>query len=133
MSSAKKSSYRGRGKRAANIDEYIASAPPEARKHLRELRTLLRKAAPRATEAIKWGYPVFEEHRILFAFGAFKTHLNLMPTPSAMKPFAKELAKFKTGKGSIQLPYDQPLPRGLLRRIAAFRVRELREKDVKWM
>jgi uncharacterized protein YdhG (YjbR/CyaY superfamily) len=133
MSSARKSSYRGRGKRAANIDEYIDSAPPEARKHLRELRTLLRKAAPRATEAIKWGYPVFEEHRILFAFGAFKTHLNLMPTPSAMKPFAKELAKFKTGKGSIQLPYDQPLPRGLLRKIAAFRVRELSEKDVKWM
>ena len=133
MSSARKSSYRGRGKRAANIDEYIDSAPPEARKHLRELRTLLRKAAPRATEAIKWGYPVFEEHRILFAFGAFKTHLNLMPTPSAMKPFAKELAKFKTGKGSIQLPYDQPLPKALLRKIAAFRVRELREKDVKWM
>ena len=133
MSSARKSSYRGRGKRAANIDEYIASAPPEARKHLRELRTLLRKAAPRATEAIKWGYPVFEEHRILFAFGAFKTHLNLMPTPSAMKPFAKELAKFKTGKGSIQLSYDQPLPKALLRKIAAFRVRELREKDVKWM
>lgn len=49
MSSARKSSYRGRGKRAANIDEYIDSAPPEARKHLRELRTLLRKAAPRAT------------------------------------------------------------------------------------
>ena len=133
MSSAKKSSYRGRGRRAANIDEYIDAAPPEARKHLRELRALLRKAAPRATEAIKWGYPVFEEHRILFAFGAFKTHLNLMPTPSAMKPFAKELAKFKTGKGSIQLSYDQPLPKALLRKIAAFRVRELREKDVKWM
>ena len=133
MSSAKKSSYRGRGRRAANIDEYIDAAPAEARKLLRELRALLRKAAPRATEAIKWGYPVFEEHRILFAFGAFKTHLNLMPTPSAMKPFAKELAKFKTGKGSIQLSYDQPLPKALLRKIAAFRVRELREKDVKWM
>lgn len=133
MSSAKKTSYRGRAKRASNIDEYIDAAPREAQKHLRDLRNLLRKVAPRATEAIKWGYPVFEEHRILFAFGAFKTHLNLMPTPSAMKPFAKELAKFKTGKGSVQLPYDQPLPKGLLRKIAAFRVRELREKDVRWM
>ena len=50
-----------------------------------------------------------------------------------MKPFAKELTRFKTGKGSIQLPYEQPLPRALIRRIAAFRVRELREKDAKWM
>jgi len=97
------------------------------------MRSLLREVAARATEAIKWGYPVFEEKRILFAFGAFKSHLNFMPTPSAMKPFAKELARFKTGKGSIQLPYEQPLPRALLRRIAAFRVRELHEKDVKWM
>ena len=56
-----------------------------------------------------------------------------MPTSSAMKPFVKELAGFKTGKGSIQLPYDKPLPKALIRRIAAFRVRELRERDVRWM
>jgi len=132
MSSAR-TSYRKPAKRPADIGEYIAAAPPEARKHLRALRSLLRKVAPQATEAIKWGYPVFEEKRILFAIGAFKTHLNFMPTPSAMKPFAKELARFKTGKGSIQLPYDQPFPEPLIRRIAAFRVKELREKDVRWM
>ena len=89
--------------------------------------------APRATEAIKWGSPVFVDGRILFAFAAYRSHLNFMPTPSAMKPFKKELARFKTGKGSIQLPYDQPLPKALIRRIAAFRVKELREKDVRWM
>jgi uncharacterized protein YdhG (YjbR/CyaY superfamily) len=119
--------------RPATISEYIAAAPKPAQRHLRELRTILRKVAPRAAEAIKWGSPVFVEARILFAFAAYRSHLNFMPTPSAMKPFRKELAKFKTGKGSIQLPYDQPLPKALIRRIAAFRVRELREKDVRWM
>ncbi len=115
------------------ISEYIAAAPSEARSHLRELRAILRKAAPRATEAIKWRSPVFEDGRILFAFAAFRSHLNFMPTASAMKPFKQQLAKLKTGKGSIQLPYDQPLPKALIRRIAAFRVKELREKDVRWM
>ena len=66
-------------------------------------------------------------------FRSLPSHLNFMPTPSAIKPFKKELARFKTGKGSIQLPYDQPLPKALIRRIAAFRVKELREKDVRWM
>jgi uncharacterized protein YdhG (YjbR/CyaY superfamily) len=117
----------------ATISEYIAAAPKVARNHLRALRAILRKAAPRATEAIKWGSPVFEYNRILFAFAAYRSHLNFMPTPSAMKPFEKELAKFKTGKGSIQLPYDQALPKALIRRIAVFRVKELREKDVRWM
>ena len=117
----------------ATIAEYIDSAPKEARKKLREMRAILRKAAPGATEAIKWGSPVLEEKRILFAFAAFKSHLNFMPTPSAMKPFKKELAQYRTGKGSIQFSYDKPLPKALIGRIAALRVKEVREKDARWM
>jgi len=115
------------------IDEYIVSAPKESQEKLFELRTILREVAPNATEVIKWGNPVFEEKRILFAFAAFKSHLNFIPTPSAMKPFEEELANYKTGKGSIQFPYDKPLPRELILKIAAYRVKELREKDVRWM
>jgi uncharacterized protein YdhG (YjbR/CyaY superfamily) len=117
----------------ATVTEYIAAAPAQARSHLRQMRAILRKAAPQATEAIKWRSPVFVDRRILFAFAAYRAHLNFMPTASAMKPFRNELAKFRTGKGSIQLPYDKPLPGALIRRIAAFRVRELRDKDVRWM
>jgi uncharacterized protein YdhG (YjbR/CyaY superfamily) len=117
----------------ATIGEYISAAPKTGQKNLREIYAILRKAAPDASEAIKWSTPVFEEKRILFAFAGFRSHLNFMPTPSAMKPFRKELAKYKTGKGSISFPYDKPLPKALIRRIAAQRVRELREKDVRWM
>ncbi len=115
------------------IAEYISAAPKEAQKNLRELYTVLKKVAPGATEGMKWGSPVFEEKRILFAFAAFKSHLNFMPTPSAMRPFKKELAKYTIGKGSIQFPYDKRLPKALIRKIAALRVKELREKDVRWM
>lgn len=115
------------------VTEYINAAPKEAKAKLREMRTILKSAAPGATETLKWGMPVFEANRILFVYAAFKSHLNLMPTPSAMKPFTKELEGYKTGKGSIQFPYDKPLPKSLIRRIAAFRVKELKEKDAKWM
>jgi len=119
--------------RPTTIAEYIRAAPKEGRKSLREMRAILKKAAPKATERLKWGSPAFEEKRILFAFAAFKSHLGFMPTPSAMKPFKSELARYKTGKGSIQFPYDRPLPKALIRRIAARRVKELREKDTRWM
>ena len=118
---------------ARTIDEYILYAPSGAQTNLYELYSILKKAAPKSTEAIKWGNPVFEETRILFAFAAFKSHLNFMPTASSMIPFKDELAKYKTGKSSIQFPYDKPLPKGLILKIAKFRVKELREKDVKWM
>ena len=115
------------------VGEYIAAAPKEARPHLRELRLLLKKVAPKASECLKWGNPAFEDGRILFAYSAFKSHLNFMPTPSTIKAFKKELAGLKTGMGSVQLPYDQPMPKALIRRLAQFRVRELKEKDVHWM
>lgn len=117
----------------ATVAQYISSARKEARPHLREMRAVLKKVAPRATEGLKWGSPVLEEKRILFAYAAFTSHLGFMPTPSAMKPFKKELGKYETGKGSIRFPYDKPLPKALIRRIATFRVKELREKDAKWM
>jgi uncharacterized protein YdhG (YjbR/CyaY superfamily) len=115
------------------VSDYIKAAPKEARRTLREIRTILKKVAPNATETLKWGSPVFEEKRILFAFTAFRSHLNFMPTHPAMKPFKKELAEYITGKDTIQFPYNKPLPKVLIRKIAAFRVKQVREKDARWM
>jgi uncharacterized protein YdhG (YjbR/CyaY superfamily) len=115
------------------IDEYINAAPKEAQEKLREIRDILKKVAPNATESLKWNTPVFEENRILFAYAAFKSHMNFMPTPSALEPFKKELAEYKTGKGTIQFPYDKPLPKMLIRKIAAYRAKDVRENDARWM
>jgi uncharacterized protein YdhG (YjbR/CyaY superfamily) len=115
------------------IDEYIDAAPEKAREKLRELRALLKEVAPDAHEAMKWGNPVFEDKRILFAFAAYKDHLNFMPTPSALEPFRELLADFKIGGSSVQLPYDKPLPKALLRKIATFRVKDVKENDARWM
>ncbi len=82
---------------------------------------------------LKWGQPVFVEKRILFSFAAFKSHLYFMPTGSSLEPFWEELKSFKTGKDTIQFPYDKPLPRKLIQKIAAQRRRDVLENDAKWM
>jgi len=115
------------------VAAYIAAAPPESRPLLRELRALLRKAAPKAHEVLKWGQPAYEQERILFSFSAHKSHINFMPTGPAMVPFKKDLVRFRTGKDTIQLPYGAPLPKALLRRIAAYRLRQVKETDARWM
>ena len=115
------------------VTEYINAATPEARKKLREIRAILKKAAPKAKEALKWGSPVLEENRILFAFTAFKSHLNFMPTKASLLPFKKELAGYKTGKDTIQFPYDKPLPAALIRKIAIHRVKDVKENGALWM
>lgn len=115
------------------VDEYINAAPREAQEKLRELRAILKEVAPDATETLKWGSPVFEEKRILFAYTAYKSHLNFMPTGPALEPFKEELAEFKTGKDTIQFPYDKPLPEALIRKIALYRAVDVRENDALWM
>jgi uncharacterized protein YdhG (YjbR/CyaY superfamily) len=118
--------------RPKTIAEYIAAAPADARKKLREIRACIRAAAPGAEETIKYGMPAFCYKRILVIFGAFKHHIGFYPTAAAMKPFADELRKFKRARGSIQFPLDEPLPLGLIRKITALRVRNSIEQDGKW-
>jgi uncharacterized protein YdhG (YjbR/CyaY superfamily) len=119
--------------RATTISEYIRAAPKEIQPKLKELREILKQAAPKSTEAIKWGSPVFEEGRILFSFSLHKTHINFMPTRSTLEHFTEELADFKTGKDTIQLPFDKPIPKALIKKIAKFRARDVRENDARWM
>lgn len=115
------------------VDEYIEAAPEKAQKMLRELRALLKEVAPNATEAIKWGYPVMEEKRILFSIAAHKNYLTFMPTRSTVSVFEKELADYTTGKDTIQFPYDKPLPKALIKKIAEYRAKDVRENGALWM
>lgn len=115
------------------VAEYITQAPKEGQKKLREMRALLKKAAPKATEAVKWGAPTFSYKRILFAYAAYTKHISLMPTPATLKEFKKELAGYKTGKGSVQFSYERPLPKSLILKIAKLRVKQSKEKDIRWM
>lgn len=114
------------------ISEYIQAAPKESREKLREMAECIRTAAPGAEEGLKWGMPAFSYRRILVTFAAFKHHIGFYPTPSAVKAFAAKLSRYKTAKGSIQFPLEKPLPLPLIRKIAAFRVRESNEQDRKW-
>ena len=115
------------------IDKYIRTKPDEAQKKLRELLEVLRKIAPCAKEEIKWGVPALSYERILFTFAAYKDHINFYPTPSVLNQLQGELTGFRTTKSSLQLPYDEPLPITLIKKIAKLRVYECKELGKRWM
>ncbi|GAA1487607.1 iron chaperone [Brachybacterium sacelli] len=117
------------------IDQYVAGLDEPAATLLGELRDLSREAAPTATEAIKWGCPAHLHARgtILFVYSAHKHHANFTVTPSTKEAFEDELTDLETGKGSVKLPYGDPLPRALLRRLIAHRIEEFEQRGVTWM
>ena len=114
------------------ISDYIKAAPKDSQAMLRKMHTCIRKAAPGATESIKWGMPTFSYHRILVMFAGFKHHIGFFPTASATQAFTKQLSTYKTGKGSIQFPFDQPLPVSLIAKITKYRIKESLTEDKKW-
>lgn len=120
--------------RPTTIAAYIRAAPPAGRPHLRRLYALLKKVAPKAKQEIKWGMPFFVEPRFLFAFSGHKAHLNFVPMSSGLAPFARELKAYRTTKGMLQVPYGEPLPEALIRKIAVARVRAVsqRKDDSFW-
>ena len=116
-----------------SVDEYIDSFPEAVQPRLRELRKISRAGAPDATEGLKWGNPAYLLGTILFVFSGHQKHANFVFTPSTLAAFSDQLSGYKTGKGSIQLPYDEPVPADVLAMMIAYRIREYEKDGVKWM
>ena len=110
---------------AGTIDEYIAAFPAETQAVLRDMRTLIRASAPDATETISYSIPTFDLNgRHLVHFAGYERHIGFYPIPSGIEAFKDEFKPYKQGKGSIQFPLGQPLPKDLIRRVVEFRVAE---------
>ena len=114
------------------VDDYILSFPSEIQERLTQIRTIIKTHATAAVESISYGMPAYKTHgKPLVYFGAFAHHIGLYATPSGHSAFAGELSKYKQGKGSVQLPLDEPLPLELIERIVEFKVQENARKAVK--
>lgn len=115
------------------ISDYVNSLLPAARERSNELPACLRRAAPDAEEGLKWGNPAFTQKRVLFAFAAYKDHINFYPTPAVIDFFKDELSDYQTTSSGVQLPLDKPIPSDLIDKLAKYRLKDVLENDARWM
>ena len=114
------------------IDDYLANQPEKSQALLQELRSIIKEAAPDATEVLNYKVPSFtlvpggsKEHQVMIA--GYAKFVSFYPFPTTLKQFAPELTNFKQGKGSIQFPFDKPLPKELIIRMIKFRKEEIQQ------
>jgi uncharacterized protein YdhG (YjbR/CyaY superfamily) len=107
-----------------SVDGYIAGFTGAQAARLREMRRILKAAVPKAEEKISYQMPSYWLEGVLVYFGAWNTHIGFYPASAGMERFGEELAGYVQTKGSIHFPYDKPLPKDLIVRIARFRVEE---------
>lgn len=111
------------------IDEFIESFPKDVQDSLNEIRKVIKKAAPDATEAMSYGMPTFKLNgKNLVHFAAYKDHIGFYPTPNGLDEFDEELKNYRSGKGTAQFPLNETIPYDLIKKITSFRVGQLQNK-----
>lgn len=110
----------------STIDAYIAGYPEDVQKTLQAIRTVIKHAAPDATESISYDMPTFSLNgTYLIYFAGWKKHVALYPvTEKIFKSLAGELSGYKGTKGSVHFPLDKPMPLDLIRKITEMRIAE---------
>lgn len=114
----------------ATIDEYINQFNGEKKEYLIKVRQLIAGLVPPAAdETISYQMPTFRYKGNIIHFAMNKNHLGLYPGPAAIEHFITELKNFKTTKGAIQIPLDQPIPTQIITDIVNFNIDKLKDKQ----
>jgi uncharacterized protein YdhG (YjbR/CyaY superfamily) len=103
--------------RSREVDAYIATFPKPVQARLRQVRRVIRAAAPNATELISYRIPAYRQHGMLVFFAGFKAHIGLFPPVRGNEALQKAAAEYAGPKGNLRFPHDQPLPLALIARI----------------
>jgi uncharacterized protein YdhG (YjbR/CyaY superfamily) len=111
-----------------DIDEYIATFPPEVQAILEKIRLMVRQVAPEAQEKFSYRMPAFTLNGMLIFFAAFKKHIGIYPPVQGDENLRKQLAPYRGDKGNLKFPLDEPIPYALIRKVVQFRVKEHRKR-----
>ena len=113
------------------IDEYILQFSPEIQEKLQLLRNVINETAPDSIEKISWQMPTFYLNGNLVHFASHKNHIGFYPGASGIETFQQKITMYKSSKGAVQFPFNEPLPLELIKEIVAFRVWENTKKHNK--
>ena len=114
-------------KRYVEFEDYVADQPEACRSALRELRRIIRDTIPNTEQLFNYNIPAFtlvpggtREQQVMIA--GFKRHVGFYPHPTTMEQFDARLQTYKRGKGSVQFPVGEPLPKDLIIDMLRFRL-----------
>jgi uncharacterized protein YdhG (YjbR/CyaY superfamily) len=114
------------------IDDYLAALDEPRRTTLEKLRQTIRGVIPDAEECISYGMPAFRlQGKVIAGFAAFKNHLAYLPhSGSIFAELSDDLAGYESTPGSLHFPIDKPLPKALVKKLIATRLRQVRGRSI---
>jgi uncharacterized protein YdhG (YjbR/CyaY superfamily) len=117
----------------ARVEVFLARLPRDQRDALARLRTVIRSAAPDATETINYGIPMWRLNgKGLVSMTAGKKHLSFfVQSYAVLEKYSSEIEKYKVEKATMAFTPEKPLPVALICKIVKARVREVEQARAK--
>lgn len=113
----------------STIDEYIQLQPANWQEILLTLHQYILSIAPQeTTTAISYKIPTYRYNGNLIHFALYKNHIGIYPGAEALEACKTLMANFKTSKGALQIPLNQPIPTSLIKALITYNVRTLKNK-----
>ena len=103
-----------------DVDSYIANSGREARPILKEIREIIISTIPKVEEGISWGVPFYKYHGELAGFAAYKNHVSFGFGAGVLQSKDRKMLEekgYKTGKGTMQIKFDQEVPTTAIKQI----------------
>jgi uncharacterized protein YdhG (YjbR/CyaY superfamily) len=112
------------------VDDYLANLEEPKRTTLQALRQTIHGIIPEAEEGISYGMPAYRlRGKVVAGFAAFKNHLSYLPhSGSVFAEIPEDLAGYVTSKGALRFPVERPLPKALVKKLIAIRLRQVGER-----
>lgn len=102
---------------AKDVNEYIANADEKARPIMEELREIIKSTVPEAEERIAWKVPNYKLNGVLAGFAVYSKHISLGFSEGGLNNEERksfEEKGFKTGKGTVQIKFNQEVPKKII-------------------
>jgi uncharacterized protein YdhG (YjbR/CyaY superfamily) len=108
-----------KAKSANDVDTYIARQAPDAQVVLQRVRSIIRKALPKAEEIISYQIPCYKVNgQYVVYFAGWKQHWSLYPvTEPIRQELGPALSPYKFSKGTVRFALTDPVPTRLIQRI----------------
>jgi uncharacterized protein YdhG (YjbR/CyaY superfamily) len=108
------------------VDKYLTALEQPKRGTLEALRRTILEIIPEAEQCISYRMPAFRvQGKVIAGFAAFKKHLSYLPHSASVFPkFGDALSEYKTSPGALQFPVDKPLPKALVKKLIAIRMKQ---------
>lgn len=99
------------------VEEYIENFPKESQPIIYQLQKLIISQVPEVEERIAWNVPNYKLKGVLAGFAVYSKHVSLGFSGNGLSK--EERKKFedngyKTGKATIQIRFDQKVPKELV-------------------